>query len=139
MHNTCAPSGTKSNRDDLLLRFPVIDCLMKYFWAWLATCVGDLVCTNCLEIPRQSPCDLQQKLSSALFRPLCTLHNLFDLPKQAQPEDDNLHGEYGGINGKGNSLSRKQPIGFKHTLPSFWSPFRKSLCSSSVQAIPACL
>ncbi|CAA6669803.1 unnamed protein product [Spirodela intermedia] len=28
---------------------------MKYFWAWLATCVGVLVSTNFLDIPRQSP------------------------------------------------------------------------------------
>ena len=55
---TWEPSGTRSKRDDLLFRFPTTDCLMKYFWAWLATWVGDLVCTNWRDMPRQSPCRL---------------------------------------------------------------------------------
>lgn len=29
----CSPSGTRSKRDDLLLRLPTTDCRMKYFWA----------------------------------------------------------------------------------------------------------
>ena len=30
-------------------------CRRKYFWAWLATCVGARVVTKCREMPRQSP------------------------------------------------------------------------------------
>lgn len=40
---------------DLLLSFPPESCLIKYFWAWLATWVGVLVVTKLREIFRQSP------------------------------------------------------------------------------------
>ena len=53
---TLSSSGTRSKRDDLLLRLPAIVCLMKYFWAWLATCVGLFDWTKCLEMPLQFPC-----------------------------------------------------------------------------------
>ena len=66
--HTCATSGTRSNKDDLLLRFPVTDCLMKYFCAWLATCVGDLDCTYCLDMPRQSPCKVLQIVIQDLMK-----------------------------------------------------------------------
>lgn len=48
-------SETMSKRLDRLFRLLRLLCLMKYFWAWLATCVGVLVCTKFLEIPLQSP------------------------------------------------------------------------------------
>lgn len=38
-----------------LLWWRVVACRRKYFWAWLATCVGDFVTTKFLEIPLQSP------------------------------------------------------------------------------------
>jgi hypothetical protein len=44
-----------SKRLDRLFRLLRLLCLMKYFWAWLATCVGVLVCTKFLDIPLQSP------------------------------------------------------------------------------------
>ena len=40
---------------DLFLSFPPISCLMKYFWAWLATWVGVLVVTKLREMFLQSP------------------------------------------------------------------------------------
>lgn len=40
---------------DLLLSFPPVSCLLKYFWAWLATWVGVLVVTKLREIFLQSP------------------------------------------------------------------------------------
>ena len=39
----------------LRLSFPPESCLMKYFWAWLATWVGVLVTTKLREIFLQSP------------------------------------------------------------------------------------
>jgi len=49
-----APS-TASKRLDLLFFCVRLFCLRKYFWAWLATCVGVRVVTKCREMPRQSP------------------------------------------------------------------------------------
>lgn len=40
---------------DRLLSFPPESCLIKYFWAWLATWVGVLVVTKLREIFLQSP------------------------------------------------------------------------------------
>lgn len=48
-------SVTASKRLDLLLFWVRLFCLRKYFWAWLATCVGVRVVTKCREMPRQSP------------------------------------------------------------------------------------
>ena len=44
-----------SNKLDRRLRLLTLVCLMKYFCACDATCVGVLVVTKCREIPRQSP------------------------------------------------------------------------------------
>jgi len=44
-----------SNKLALRFLFCVFCCRMKYFCACEATCVGVLVCTKCLDIPRQSP------------------------------------------------------------------------------------
>ena len=52
---TLSPSGTRSKRDDLLLRLPAMVCLMKYFCAWLATWVGVFDWTKCFAIPLQFP------------------------------------------------------------------------------------
>lgn len=46
---------TTSKRLDLLFFLCWVFCLRKYFWAWLATCVGVLVGTKFLEMPLQSP------------------------------------------------------------------------------------
>lgn len=40
---------------DLLLSLPPELSLMKYFCAWLATCVGVLVCTKLRDMFLQSP------------------------------------------------------------------------------------
>jgi hypothetical protein len=48
-------SVTASKRLDLLFFCVRLFCLRKYFWAWLATCVGVRVVTKCREMPRQSP------------------------------------------------------------------------------------
>lgn len=48
-------SAGMSKRLDLLLRLFKLLCRKKYFCAWLATCVGVLVVTKFLEMPRQSP------------------------------------------------------------------------------------
>jgi hypothetical protein len=50
-----AESCTTSKRLDLLFFCVILFCLRKYFWAWLATCVGVRVVTKCREMPRQSP------------------------------------------------------------------------------------
>ena len=44
-----------SNKLERRLRLLTLVCLMKYFCACDATCVGVLVVTKCREIPRQSP------------------------------------------------------------------------------------
>lgn len=48
-------SETMSNKLERLFRLFMLLCLMKYFCAWLATCVGVLVCTKFREMPLQSP------------------------------------------------------------------------------------
>ena len=48
-------AATISNKLDRLFRLLTFVCLMKYFCACDATCVGVLVVTKCLEMPRQSP------------------------------------------------------------------------------------
>ena len=74
MHTVFGDMSNKLDRRLLLFR---LFRLKKYFWAWLATCVGVLVFTKFREIPRQSP------------------------------------------------------------FPSFWSPIKNVLCSSSVHGTPA--
>mmetsp|Transcript_5974 Transcript_5974/g.19863 ORF Transcript_5974/g.19863 Transcript_5974/m.19863 type:complete len:377 (-) Transcript_5974:1246-2376(-) len=48
-------SFTMSNKLDRRLRLFMLFCRMKYFCAWLATCVGVRDCTKCREMPLQSP------------------------------------------------------------------------------------
>jgi hypothetical protein len=47
--------STTSKRLDLRFFCVRLLCRRKYFWAWLATCVGVRVVTKCREMPRQSP------------------------------------------------------------------------------------
>jgi len=44
-----------SKRLERRLRLCRLFWRMKYFWAWLATCVGVRLCTNWREMPLQSP------------------------------------------------------------------------------------
>lgn len=54
-HKTLTESVVISKRLDLRRRRLRLLRRRKYFWAWLATCVGVLVFTKFLEIPLQSP------------------------------------------------------------------------------------